>query len=186
MLLQIFVISISLSIDALGIGLSYKVKGVEIDWGARLIIGLMSCLIMYLSMFIGETLMYYLPTTVMKIAGASILCLIGITFIKNGLFAEEDSKYDFNHSKKIEYIEALVLGAALSADSFSAGIGVAALELNSILAPISVGIMQVVFLYLGSILVYKSKMAKKLNQKACGIFSGCLLILIAVLKGIAN
>jgi len=183
-LFQILVISVSLSIDAFGIGLSYKLKGVEIGAIARMIVGIMSSVIMYISILIGKSLMCIFPTVVMKIAGITILCLIGVTFIKNSLFGEDESKYDFNHSKKIEYNEALVLGTALSADGFSAGIAVAALELNSILVPVTVGLMQMCFLHLGSILVNKCCITKKVNQKFCGIFSGCLLIVIALIKGI--
>lgn len=182
MLFQILMISVCLSIDAFGIGVSYVVKGVRIGFISRIMIGMMSALVMHISMVAGDICLQFFPETVMKIIGCSILFLIGITFIKNSLFGEEADKYDFNKSCAIEWTEAVVLGLALSADAFSAGFAVSALDVSSKIVPVCVGLMQIGFLYAGSFTALKCKALNQVNAKVCGVCSGCLLILIAVLK----
>lgn len=185
MLLQIAAISVSLSIDALGIGISYRLKGVTIPASAKIVIGLVSALIMWLSLSAGNRMLQIFPEKVMTLFGMAVLCLIGLAFIRNSLFGEKGKTYDFDQSKKIETGEAILLGAALSADSVSAGIATAVLGLSSIWIPVMVGLMQMAFLYLGSVLMERCSLThKKAQEKICGVFSGCLLILIAVLRGI--
>ena len=184
MWLQMLIISVSLSIDAFGIGLSFELKGVKINGLSRFIMGLMSTIIMYISLFLGKACMVFFPDVIMRIIGISVLCLIGITFIKNSLFGEETGRYDRNQSKNIEWTEAVVLGAALSADAFSAGFALSVLDLTGKLVPVTVGLMQFCFLSLGAFMAGKSRVIQKMDSKLCGVLSGCLLILIALLKGI--
>lgn len=186
MLFNIFVISISLSIDALAIGISYYLKGVRITTTAKLIIGAMSAIAMLVSLQLGNYLMLILPTEVMKILGVSLLILIGIVFIRNSLFGIPEAIYDFDKSANIEWIEALVLGVALSVDTMSAGVAIAAIGFYHMAIPIMVGMMQMLFLYIGAWVVQKSNVMKKGSGKACGVFSGVLLIIIAILRGIAG
>lgn len=175
-------ISISLSLDALGVGLSYKLKGVKITHAAKLTIGFVSVVVMWLSLKLGQLMLHIFPTQVANLLGISVLILIGLSFIRNALFGEEKTTYDFNKSKKIDWWEAAVLGIALSADSLSAGIAAVTMGLGSMLIPFSVGIMQILFLYIADILVEKSGLMKRLNRKFCGIFSGCLLLVIALIR----
>lgn len=182
MLLNMVLISISLSLDALGIGISYKVKGVRITHAAKITIGLVSILVMWLSLQLGELMLHIFPSEVANLLGISILVIIGITFIRNALFGEEETTYDFNKSKKIDWWEAAILGVVLSADSLSAGIAAVTMGLGSIMIPFMVGFMQVLFLYIADVLIEKSGLIKKLNRKFCGVFSGCLLLFIALLR----
>lgn len=185
MLLQIMAISISLSIDALGIGVSYQLKGVRIPVSAKAIIGLISALIMGLSIYAGDFMLRIFPERVTTLFGIVVLCIIGLAFIRNGLFGDKDKTYDFNKSKTIDCGEAIALGAALSADSVSAGMAAAVLGLGNIWMPLTVGIAQVTFLCLGAFVISRLPLKHGgLQEKICGVFSGCLLILIAVLRGI--
>ncbi|SFR68937.1 Putative Mn2+ efflux pump MntP [Anaeromicropila populeti] len=185
MLLQILIISVSLSIDALGIGISYHLKGVKITKLSRAIIAMMSVIIMYTSLKIGAFLAAVFPETVIQIIGISILVLIGLTFIRNSIFGDENQIYDFDKSKTIDFWEAFILGIALSADAFSAGIAASAIGIGGSIMPFTVGFMQIAFLSIGGILIDKSQLMKKLNRKVCGVFSGFLLILIAILRTMA-
>lgn len=182
MLLQIIVISISLSIDALGIGIAYPLRGVKIGTLAKTIIGLISCGIMFVSILVGKQMTKYIPADVMMIIGTSILVLMGVIYIRNSLFSDEEASYDLDKSKKIDLFEATILGFALSADSISAGIAVVAIGLQSTLIPFVVGLTQVGFLTVGNLLIVKFSRIKKINSKVCGVFSGALLILIAILR----
>lgn len=180
--MNILIISISLSIDALGIGVSYKLKGVKITTIARTIIGIVSGFVMWLSLNIGTLMMEFFPSKVANIIGVSILVLIGLAFIRNALFGSEEATYDFDKSKNIEMWEACVLGFALSADSISAGIAVATMGIGTMFMPFSVGIMQFVFLSIGDLLIERCQRVREINKKLCGIVSGSLLIVIALLR----
>lgn len=182
MLLQIIVISISLSIDALGIGVAYPLRGVRIGAMAKAIIGFISCGIMYLSILVGKQMTKFIPTEVMMIIGTAILVLMGVIYIRNSLFSDEEATYDFDQSKKIDIFEAIILGFALSADSISAGIAIVAIGMQSAFVPIVVGLTQVVFLSVGNLLITRFNKIKKINSKVCGVCSGALLILIALIR----
>lgn len=184
MLLQIMAISISLSIDALGIGISYELKGVRIPGAAKLMIGLVSAGIMWLSVQAGAMMLKIFPEEVMTVFGMAVLCIIGLAFIRNSLFGDKEKTYDFDASKTIDIWEAAILGAALSADSVSAGIATSILGIGSVWVPVMTGLMQMFFLHMGALGVKKNPFVRKGRQsKICGVFSGCLLILIAVLRG---
>lgn len=182
MLLNMLLISVSLSLDALGIGISYKLKGVKITHIAKIIIGLVSVAVMWGSLKLGEAVLYFMPPQVANIIGISILVLIGLTFIRNALFGNEDTTYDFNRSKKIDLWEAAVLGIALSADSISAGIAAVTMGLGTIFIPFCVGGMQVLFLYIGDYLLERVSIVKRMDRRLCGVLSGVLLLVIALIR----
>lgn len=178
------IISISLSIDALGIGIAYQMNKVKITLLAKIIIGCMSSIVMYLSLSIGNYIAAQMPSDVAKIIGVSLLTLIGLMFIRNGVYGNKDSTYDFNKSCNIEPVEAVVLGITLSIDTISAGIAISAIGLYNDIIPIMVGIMQILLLTLGEQVVGKSTLLQKGNSTLCGIFSGGILLLMAILRGI--
>ncbi len=182
MLWNVIVISVSLSIDALGIGISYRLKGVDITHPAKITIGLVSVLVMWLSLFLGRMIQQVFPTDVAKIIGCSILGLMGLSFIRSALLSQEDATYDFNKSKKIDWWEAIVLGFALSIDSVSAGIAAVTMGLGNCFIPFCVGFMQVIFLYMAEFLIARTKIIKHINKKLCGTCSGILLLIIASVR----
>lgn len=183
MLFDIIVISISLSIDALGIGIAYGLKNVRITAIAKMIIGIVSGGIMWLSLIVGGYVNKVLPPNVTKIVGVGILVLMGVIYIRNSLFSDEEAEYDLDKSFGIEGFEAVILAFALSADSVSTGIAVASMGIGNLWIPVVVGVMQVCFLSLGSVVIRKFLSTKLINSKVCGVFSGALLILIAILRG---
>lgn len=182
MIVNLLLISISLSIDAFAIGVSYKLKGVRITALAKSIIGIVSGLIMWLSVSAGNLLIEIFPSKLASLIGISILAILGITFIRKGLFSKERAIYDFDKSKDIDIWEAVVLGAALSADSISTGIAAATLGIGYWLIPIMVGFMQIIFLCLGTLLLSRCQFVKKMNQNICSIVSGFLLLVMAFIR----
>ena len=178
----IFIMAVSLSIDALGIGISYNIKGIRIPRYTKLIIGFVSAIIMQGALSIGSYFYSIMPTQVMKLVGVCILILIGVEFIRNSLFGGGDTTYDFDQSRAIDPLEGVFLSIALSADSISAGIAAASTGLTSMWVSILVGVMQVVFLEIAELLVKKSSFTKRIDSKLCGIFSGTLLIVIGFLR----
>lgn len=184
MLFKIVILSVSLSIDALGIGMSYRLKGVKITWLAKIVVGLMAAGVSLVAVFLGKRVMGYFPADIVQILGTVLLCLIGIVFIRKGLYEEGEAFCDMDCSSVIEPWEAVLLGIALSADSLGTGIAVASLGINSVGLPLMVGISQPLFLILGEWIGEKSLHFAGKKQKACGVFSGMLLIFIAILQNL--
>lgn len=182
MLWNVIIISISLSIDALGIGISYRLKGVDITHSAKITIGLVSVFVMWISLSLGKLMIHLFPTDIAKIIGCSILGLMGLSFIRSALFGKEEATYDFNKSKKIDWWEAIVLGFGLSIDSVSAGVAAVSMGLGNIWIPICVGLMQVMFLYIADWLIKRTRIIEHINHKICGTCSGILLLLIASVR----
>ena len=89
---------------------------------------------------------------------------------------------DFDRSKAIETAEALYLGAALSVDSFGAGVSSAVSGMNSILVPILAGLMQMLFLWGGGFLGKRLKLIQLKNPGVFVYLSGGLLVVLAVLR----
>lgn len=182
MFISMLLLSLTLSIDALGIGIAYTIRGVSISRTSKFIIGIVSVIIMRISAFIGVYLKYLFPGKLTEYIGAAILIIMGILFILKSFHITEEIPYDLDHSSSIEGKEALLLGMALSADSISAGIAIATLGVSGTLISLMVGILQYSFLDLGSIFVKRSKSIKRLSNRYCGLFSGIIFIGIAIAR----
>lgn len=177
-------ISIALSIDAFAVGISYGVQKVKIEPKAFGIVGLVSILIMSVSLNIGKKMASFFPDDVVRIIGVSILILLGVSFIRKSLYAdkEQQAMCDYDQSRDISWIEGIAVGAAISIDTVSVAIGLSASGFHNMFIPWIVGVMQIVFL-LGGCICGKNVKIKMVNsEKRCGILSGCLLILIAVMR----
>lgn len=182
MFIYFIIMSIALSVDALGIGISYRLNGVRIPLRSKLIIGIVTTAIMIGALMVGSLFHNGLPGQISKFLGAGVLILTGIIFIRNSLAQEEKETYDFDHSREIEVLEAILLAVALSADSIGAGIAVASTGMDSCMFGLMVGAMQLIFLFLADFLVEKVTSIQKFNQKVCGLISGCLLLIIGILR----
>lgn len=182
MLLSLFLLALTLSIDALGIGIAYAVKGVKIPVKAKLIIGIISVLIMWGSALIGQGMNQVLPQWCTKYLGLLILFLMGAVFIRNSLCSSEAGDYDFNASKKIESGESVLLAVALSADSISVGMAIGALGMPWFTLGIFVGILQILFLGIGLFTAGKGRKFIHIDYKISGMLSGILLILIGIIR----
>lgn len=178
---QLGILSVSLSIDALGVGFSYRMRGVKITAAAKLIVAVLTSGAMGLSMMAGKALAAFLPGEIMNIFGTAVLILIGLAMIRNALFGEE-AFYDFDKSKNIELGEAVALGLALSADAASCGLALSAASWGSFFLPLLSGLMQGVFLWLGELLFEKGIKSRVAGQKGLGAFAGGILVLMALLR----
>lgn len=112
--------------------------------------------------------------TLFKIAIKSL----GITIqvIKN------PSEGDIDKSGTIDIAESFLLGLALSIDAIGVGIGSALAGFNSFFLPFTVGLFQLVFLYLGTFVGIKFAGIEKINQRAVAILPGILLICLAIIR----
>lgn len=202
---SIIILSLSLSIDALGIGISYGMKDINIPIVSKIIISAQSFLIIALSLFMGNKIFQILPSYVGKYTGTIILLSMGIFMIFQGISSKKEKQEttkifsikqwgitvkiiksppicDFNRSKKIEPKEAIYLGLALSLDSLGVSLGSGISGKFSIFLPLFAVIFQSLFMQMGVYSGKKIKGISKLSENIWVIISGSLLILIGILK----
>ena len=204
--LGIGLLAVSLSIDALGIGLSYGLRKIKIPILAKLIICFISMAFTETAILIGNIIKNFLPNIISKGIGSLMLLVLGIFIIVQAFIKKEKppkqksssfsfkflgvtvniirnpSSCDFDKSCDIDALEAIYLGTALSIDSFGAGVSSAVTGLNSILIPLTVGLFQILFLYFGNILGKKVSSFKKLDSKVFVVLSGALMIILAAIR----
>lgn len=75
--LGILLLGISLSMDALGIGVSYGLRSIRIPWAAKLITTAISAAVMAVSILTGNLLSGILPPQLTSLLGAGMLALLG-------------------------------------------------------------------------------------------------------------
>ena len=133
-----------------------------------------------MSILVGSILKNIFNETSFKLIGTLILVLMGLVII-----FKTDNKYhtfDLDNSNDIDNKEALLLGLALSLDSFCIGIGAISFGINMFVFAISVACLQFAFLTLGNFLGIHLSNFEKIPQSVWTKFSGTLLILIGFWK----
>ena len=164
----ILILALSLSADALGAGLSFGARNIEIPISSKAVIGALSMCFAYLSMFFGNKLAQFMTPGTATLIGSGILIAMAlwIIFFRVGKgkrpkeeiqdlpegtmsVLRDPGKGDMDHSGAIDLNEAFVLGFALSVDMLSAGTGLVLSGVRSILLPPVAGITQILLLILG-------------------------------------
>lgn len=180
MILSIVLLSITFSIDALGIGLSYGTCQVRVPFLSQVIIGLISMIFMGAAIFFGDAILLYLDAYIAKILGSSMLFIMGVFIICKSFFHTDD--YDVDKSTHIDFMEAVYLGTAVSIDAFAAGVSSGVAGCKSVWLPICVAVSQILFLDIGLIFGHKCVMKLKVKQSIFTFISGVLLIGLAIFK----
>mgnify|MGYP004510514685 CR=1 FL=1 len=207
----IILLAVSLSIDALGIGVSYGLRSIKIPLSAKLIVSIVSILFTGCAVLIGNVILMWLPKTAAQLIGCLMLFILGVFIILQALFSKKKQKKekpkkdtifsaplkpfgitiqvirnpvscDFDHSAHIDAFEAIYLGAALSIDSFGAGISSAVSGLNSLFIPIVAGLCQLLFLCAGNMIGQRISSFQKIDSKIFVVCSGILLIILALIR----
>ena len=211
MFLQLLFLTLALSIDSLGIGISYGVRKIKFNPTSFLIISLISLSFSSLSLSIGSAISIIFSEKVTSFISILILIILGLFIIKKGLekndTIEKDvknysvfikclgitinviktpSSCDLDNSMKIDPKEAFYLGIALSVDCI--GVGIAASSLLKIYAnlfPAFIMLFQLAFLYFGMIIGKRLKF-KNLDESKLSILSGLILIFIGGIRVILS
>ena len=206
MLITIILLALSVSIDSLGIGITYGLRKTSLSTSAKFILFFVSLIVVAISVAFGYILISVLQANVIKIISVVLLCLMGILIIYEALNTNEKKEYkthkiflkslgitiqiirnpissDLNNSKIIEKNEALYLAFALSLDSICVGITSPTFGIYSLLFPILVPLFQFIFLNAG-IILGKRLVLYNTSLKKWNIISGILLIVIGILRGI--
>lgn len=181
MLINSLVLSLSSSIDSLGIGITYGIKNTKISIWAKIVLFVISFTISALSVWFGNIIKTIFPDFITKLIGNIILIVMGI-FVFYQAIQKDEMNFDLDFSNSIDGREALFLGFALSLDCFCIGSCGSILGVNPFLFPLFISVFQLVFLSMGNRLGKKLQALSHLPNNVWSLLSGILLILIGVLR----
>ena len=211
-MINYILLAISVSIDSLGIGITYGIRNTKIFISSKIILFILSILITSLAVFLGGLIRSIVPNNFTNYVGLFILIFLGIWIIYQSFKKENENSIstvykkkksynfiikslgitikiirdpissDLDGSQKIDWKEAFYLGIALSLDSIGVGIGSSIVGLNFNLFPILVASFQLIFLSFGILLGKKIISSVSLPKNIWSIISGILLIIIGLCK----
>lgn len=166
----IFLLVIAVSIDGLGVGVSYGIQKTRVPLPAIFIIMLCSGLTVLLAMTLGDAIKTFLSPIVSEKIGGVILILLGLFTLvnliraKNNKPSEQENttvltdmktvlsspiQADLDKSGIISASEAALLGIALALDAFGAGIAASFLHYSAIVTAVLIALMSGAFLFIG-------------------------------------
>lgn len=190
----------SSSIDNLGVGISYGIRGIKIHPLSNLVISIICFLFSVTGIYFGLWISHVLPGIFPVVIGAIILIIIGLRIIllanprndqkqkrKSSKRPSRLEKYmknaDFDHSKSIGFGEAIILGIALSANALTNGVGAGLLGFSPLLISLLAAVGSFVSVWIGVTIGNKAKNIR-IGKFTVGQFgtliSGCLLVIIAL------
>ncbi len=175
-MLNSLILALSVSIDSLGIGITYGIKNAKICFLSKCILFVMSMFFAGCSLFIGDFISSFLSEFITNIISSSILIIIGIIVLIDPI------PFDFDNSYMIDIKEALVLGITLSLDSMCVGIGSSIGGFSSFYFPVLVSTFQLVFLSLGIMIGRSIALRFDIPDKTWSIISGVILIIFGIIK----
>jgi putative sporulation protein YtaF len=176
-LFSLLILAFALSLDSFSVGFTYGLRQMVMPFKSVLIIASCSAVSMMLAVSIGHGLEKILSPSITASLGGVILIVLGAGVLFQFFRPEKEKELlkhektivnfeirslglvinilkkpmsaDFDNSGTITGIEALMLGFALSLDSFGAGIGAAMLGFSPYYLAISVAVMSSLFVLLG-------------------------------------
>lgn len=208
-LLGLILLSVSLSVDAFGIGTSCAVRGIKTPWRSRVIICIVSMAVTGLAVSFGKGASSLMPPWLAKVIGCAMLCVLGLYIIVGALTTNKKRKAgkkkksitlalkplgitvniikdpiscDMDSSKSIDSFEACYMGVALSVDSFAAGVSTGITGMSSIAVVAMCGGCQLLFLCMGLFLGKRLRLVKNINDKVFTVISGVLLIVLSIIR----
>ena len=162
----VFIIAISLSMDAFSLTLAYgtlKLTKKDINL-LSFVVGIYHFFMPLLGMFLGKQILKFLPIN------CNFLVIIGIEMIIETFKSDETVK-------KMKFIEIILFGLAVSIDSFSVGIGLKVITDNFILSSLIFSVVSFSFTYLGLLIGYK---LSNIIGRLATLFGGIVLIVIGI------
>ncbi|MDD4843224.1 MAG: manganese efflux pump [Anaerotignum sp.] len=186
-------LAFSLSVDALGIGISYGLRRITFPTTSKFLLTLETFIMMEGFILAGRGLALLLPSATGETLAACFLLLFGLWLCLQGFrkakeppsplaTVHQPSTCDKDASKTLEPKEALLLGFILSLDSLGIGISAAASGLTVGSLPLFAALFQISFLSLGAFLGKKLALSTKIRENLWSALSGGILVFIALLR----
>ena len=171
-IILIFIIAVSLSMDAFSLSLAYgtiSLSKKEINL-LSVIVGIYHFFMPIFGMFIGKFIF-----DILKI-NQNVIVLIIFGFIGINMIIESFKKEE--KIKKMKILEMILFGLAVSIDSFSVGIGINSISNNFLMCSTIFSITSFIFTYIGLVL------GNKLNQligKISTLIGGITLMILGII-----
>ena len=174
-MLLVFLMAISLSMDAFSLALAYGTLGMNKRDKIilSLVVGIFHLIMPLLGMFVGELILSLFKFNA-DIVVAVILSFIGIQMIVSSFKKDEELK-------PLKFSEFFLFGLAVSIDSFSLGITLPNMGVNTIISPFIFAITSAIFTFVGLLIGNK---IEKLLGKIATVFGGVILTLIGIIFAI--
>lgn len=183
MIFNCILLALSVSIDSLGMGITYGLKKTKITTISNIILFAISFCITCGSIFLGHYISTLFSPTISTILGSSFLIILGVYNIYKTI-NKPLIDYDIDHSNNIDAKEAIFLGLALSIDSACVGIGSGIIGINDIVLPFFVASFQLAFLNCGNLVANSIAKYVNVSEYALSIFSSFILILVGIFRAI--
>ena len=107
MLLNCILLALSVSIDSLGIGISYGIKHTKISKTSNFTLFSISFIVTSISIIIGNTISSILSEKFSVLLGSAFLMLLGFYGIYKNI-SNKTTNYDFNNSNEIDKKEGYI------------------------------------------------------------------------------
>ena len=174
-MLLVFLMAVSLSMDAFSLALAYGTLGMNKKDKIilSLVVGFFHLVMPLLGIFAGELILSLFKFNP-DILVAVILSFIGIQMIVSSFKKEEELK-------PLKFSEFFLFGLAVSIDSFSLGITLPNMRVNMILSPIIFAITSCLFTFSGLSIGNK---IEKLLGKIATLIGGTILTIIGLIFAI--
>ncbi|WP_313528178.1 manganese efflux pump [Anaerotignum sp.] len=186
-------LAFSLSVDALGIGISYGLRHITFPTASRILLAIETFLMMEVFILAGRGLALLLPSATGETLAACFLLLFGLWLCLQGFrkakeppspmaTVHQPSACDKDASHTLEPKESLLLGFILSLDSLGVGISAAASGMAIGNLPLFAAIFQIMFLSIGAFLGKKLTSSTKVRENLWTTLSGGILVFIALIR----
>ncbi|MGG4398107.1 manganese efflux pump [Paenibacillus thiaminolyticus] len=183
--LMIAALTFSSSIDNLGVGLSYGVRNIRINFLSNLFIAVICFLFSMCGIYFGMFIATVLPGILPVVLGAFLLVVIGLRIILMAVPRKNQNPNTPSEAaspKSIGFVESTVLGVALSANALTNGIGAGLLGFSPLLISILAAVGSFVTVWAGvafGIRLTHVRIGKFTVGQFGTLISGMLLLLVA-------
>lgn len=193
---SLILLSVAVSLDGFGAGVTYGIRKIRIPLLSVGIISVCSGTVMFLAMMAGTLFARFIPPKAASAAGALLLVAVGcwalFQLFRSGeredrggenlviRILKTPSAADLDRSGTISGGEAVFLGAALSLDAFGAGVGAAMAGFPPFATALCIASGSGLFLHLGTRFGFRVAGWSWVRQLA--VLPGILLILMGIFK----
>ncbi len=181
MIFSCILLALSVSIDALSLGITYGIKNAKITKTSNFIIFAIAFCSTSISIFLGHYISILFSPKISAYLGSILLVILGTyTILKST--NSEPSDYDFDNSNTIEKKEALLLALAVSLDASCVGLSCGIMGINSLLYPLLAAVFHMFFINCGNNIARIICSKFTVSRQKLTLISGSILILIGIIK----
>lgn len=179
---QIVILSLAVSFDGLFVGAACAARGIRFGPASLAVVGFASAATTAVALTLGRALGLWLPPAWPGRIGGALLVLCGIAFARRP--ARDAAWADRDGSGTVDAWEAALLGGALAADAFGAGLATAVAGLAPPALPLAFGLAQAALVALGAA---GGRLTEKLVARlpAAGFLPAALLVAMGTLRLLA-